>query len=145
MYTPNGAVWYPFCLVCSNIACFRDDDVSCKWSLHRSGIITTTPNLFSECLLQKRTWDYECTHQAGETVMITLVWKTNCIRQIQQVITNALQSRSKGLPCSGMDISRIQLQKWWSVCRTSGREYLLVALLFFLHNVESGYQAHIII
>ena len=35
MYTINGTVWYPFCLVWSNVSCFRDELVIS----HRSVII----------------------------------------------------------------------------------------------------------
>ena len=28
MYTPNGTVWYPFCLLWSSITCFRPENVS---------------------------------------------------------------------------------------------------------------------
>ena len=53
MYTPNGTVWYPFCLVWSNIPCFRPESAnSYKWPFHISGKITTIPKLFQEHLLQ---------------------------------------------------------------------------------------------
>jgi len=34
MYTPNGIVWYPFCLLWSSITCFRPENVSYKFKVH---------------------------------------------------------------------------------------------------------------
>ena len=33
MYTPNGTVWYPYCLVWSCITCFSRENVSCNWPI----------------------------------------------------------------------------------------------------------------
>jgi len=52
MYTPNGTVWYPFCLLWSSITCFRPENVSYKLPIHTSGKNTTVPRLFSDQLLQ---------------------------------------------------------------------------------------------
>jgi len=45
MYTPNGTVWYPFCLLWLSITCFRPENVSYKLLIHTSGKFTTVVNL----------------------------------------------------------------------------------------------------
>ena len=52
MYTPNGTVWYPFCLVWLSISCFRIEIVSYKWPICTKGKITTVPRLFLKHSLQ---------------------------------------------------------------------------------------------
>jgi len=53
MYTPNGNVWYPLCLLWSSISCFRPENISYKLAiLQVVKLITTIPRLCSENLFQ---------------------------------------------------------------------------------------------
>ena len=40
MYTLKGIVWYPFCLVWSNIRCFKPENVSYKWRAQNHSELT---------------------------------------------------------------------------------------------------------
>ena len=52
MYTLNGTVWYPYCLVWSCVTCFSSENASSNWSILKSCKITTAPRLVSEYLIK---------------------------------------------------------------------------------------------
>ena len=78
MYTPNGTLWYPFCLVWSSITCFRPENVSYNWPITVSDKITTAPRLVSEHLIKKEN-NYQ-------TMNILTKW--NCLTPLLSSLVN---------------------------------------------------------
>jgi len=63
MYTPNGTVWYPLCLLWSSITCFRPENVSYKLPILQVVKLQLYLDYFQNTPKWKPTSDYECTHQ----------------------------------------------------------------------------------